>query len=85
MMAGVPMIVSDIGSLLEVTGDGRYASVFRTGDDVDLSERMISLALDPKRRASLAAAAQKWAHEQFGIETHLRNLRALYEELLTKE
>jgi glycosyltransferase involved in cell wall biosynthesis len=78
MLAGVPAVVSDIGALLEVTRDGEYASVFRTGDADDLARRLLELVEDGARRARLADGAHRWASREFGIETHLANLLKLY-------
>ena len=81
MMMGLPVVVSDIGSLLEVSGGGAYASVFRTKDADDLTHKLLALVNDPARRAELGAQAQEWATAQFSIETHIRNLTKLYNEL----
>jgi glycosyltransferase involved in cell wall biosynthesis len=81
MMTGVPVVVSDIGPLLEVTGDGAHASVFRTGDADDLAQRLIELLRDDGRRAELGARGQAWARGEFGIGRHIARLRELYEAL----
>jgi glycosyltransferase involved in cell wall biosynthesis len=81
MLAGVPCVVSDIGALLEVTNDGEYAAVFRTGDANDLARRLVELAGDGARRAQLGDAARRWATSAFGIETHIANLLKLYKSL----
>ncbi|HEX8129085.1 MAG TPA: glycosyltransferase family 4 protein [Pyrinomonadaceae bacterium] len=78
MLAGVPVVVSDIGALLEVTRGGEYASVFRTGDADDLARRLLELITDRAGRVRLAEAASRWAEREFGIETHLANLLKLY-------
>lgn len=78
MMMGVPAVVSDIGALREVTDDGAYAVMFRTGDANDLARCLIALANDPVRRAELGVRGRAWATEQFGIAAHLARLRALY-------
>ena len=81
LMLGVPSVVSDIGALLEVTGDGRYAATFRAGDAADLARVLVELARDPARRATQAAEGREWARAEFGIEAHIMNLRKLYESL----
>lgn len=81
MMIGLPTVVSDIGSLLEVSGGGVCASVFRTKDADDLTHKLLALIKDPTRRAELGAQAQAWATREFSIETHIRNLTKLYGEL----
>ena len=81
MLAGVPCVVSDIGALLEVSGGGQYASVFRTGDADDLARRLVELAGDGARRTQLGEAARGWAAHEFGIEAHIANLLKLYKSL----
>ena len=83
MLAGVPMIVSDIEPLLEATGDGEFAEVFPVGDEKVLAEKLISLCRDGDRRRNLAARAKTFASENFSIDAHLRQLRALYNALST--
>ncbi len=81
MMMGVPAVVSDIGALREVTDDGAYAAIFRTGDAADLARQLIELAHDPVRRAELGGRGQRWATAQFSIAAHIARLRALYSEI----
>ncbi|HEX8180569.1 MAG TPA: glycosyltransferase family 4 protein [Pyrinomonadaceae bacterium] len=81
MLTGVPAVVSDIGALREVTAEGRYAVMFRTGDADELAQRLIELANDRARRAALGARGRVWAAEQFGIAAHITRLRELYAAL----
>jgi len=81
MLKGVPAVVSNIGALLEVSGGGEYASVFRTGDADDLSRRLIELGKDRERRAQLGERARLWAEREFSIEAHIANLLKLYKTL----
>lgn len=85
MLAGVPMIVSDIEPLLEATSDGKYAEVFPVGDHAALSERIIGLLSDDKRGQELAAAAKSFAAENFSIDAHMRSLAGLYTSLTARE
>ena len=82
MLAGVPMIVSDIEPLLEASDNGRLAEVFRVGDHGALSEKMLKLIMDEGYRIELAGNAREFASENFSIHSHLRELRALYEDLI---
>ncbi len=84
MMTGVPTVVSDIGALREVTGDGTHAALFRTGDANDLARCMITLINDEARRAQLGQRGQQWATAQFSIAAHIAGLRRLYNGLMTE-
>jgi glycosyltransferase involved in cell wall biosynthesis len=82
LTAGLPCVVSDIGPLREVTGDGACGLIFRRGDTEDLAAQLIPLARSSDARAALSARAQTWATAQFSIETHISNLRKLYATLI---
>ena len=84
MMAGLATVVSDIAPLREVTDDGIYAVIFRTGDANDLAVKLIGLASDPARRRELGAKGREWASQQFSIQTHIANLIALYDRIAGK-
>jgi glycosyltransferase involved in cell wall biosynthesis len=83
MMLSVPTVLSDIAPLKEVSGDGEFAVLFRTGDADDLASKLIQLAGDGEHRARLAVSAKHWAIQQYGIETHIANLLKLYEHLVS--
>lgn len=81
MLAGVPAVLSDIAPLREVSADGQYAALFRTGDHEDLARVLLDLARDGEARETLAARARSWAARQFSIEAHIAALARLYEEV----
>jgi glycosyltransferase involved in cell wall biosynthesis len=81
MMVGLPVAASDIAPVREVTDEGRYAALFRTGDADDLARILIELADDPARRTELAARGREWATSRFGIAQHVARLRELYDSL----
>jgi glycosyltransferase involved in cell wall biosynthesis len=81
MLAGVAMVISDIGPLLEATGGGKFAEVFPVGNVVELSERIRGLVRDDDRRLDLAKRAKDYALENFSIDAHLRQLKKLYTSL----
>jgi glycosyltransferase involved in cell wall biosynthesis len=81
MLASVPMILSDIEPLLEASGNGEYAEIFPIKNHQILGEKMLMLLLDEKRRNAMSEKALQFARENFSIETHLRELKKLYESL----
>jgi glycosyltransferase involved in cell wall biosynthesis len=83
MMVGVPAVLSDIPALREISDEGKYALLFQTGDEDDLAAKLISLANDRAEHSRLVSIARQWSLEQFGIETHIANLKKLYESLTT--
>lgn len=81
MLARVPMILSDIEPLLEVSDNGKYSEVFEVKNSEMLSEKILKLLRDKSRREDLANRAFEFARENFSIEAHLRELKKLYESL----
>jgi glycosyltransferase involved in cell wall biosynthesis len=84
MLAKVPLIVSDIEPLLEVSENGVYAEVFPLQNAEILSEKILKLLSDNDLREDLANRALQFAKENFSIEAHLGNLNKLYEKILNK-
>ena len=82
MMMERAVVVSDIESLIEVTGGEPQALPFRTGDAGDLARKMSSLIDNSARRALLGTRAKEWAAHKFGIGAHLAGLKKLYSSLL---
>jgi glycosyltransferase involved in cell wall biosynthesis len=82
MLAGVPLIVSDIEPLLEASNNGEFAEVFPVKNADILSEKILKLLNYEDLREDLAGRALRFAKENFSIEAHLRQLKSLYESLL---
>lgn len=84
MLAKVPMIVSNIEPLLEVSDNGKYAEVFEVQNATELAQKILQLLKDDLARKDLAAHAYEFAKENFSIEAHLRQLKKLYEKILSE-
>jgi len=82
MLAKVPMIVSGIEPLLEVSDNGKYAEVFPVKDDSELADKILKLLKSKSLRENLASRAFDFAAENFSIEAHLRELKKLYASIL---
>lgn len=79
MMRGRPVIVSDIGGLAEVTGDGGLK--FSPGDAGELAQCMQLLVEDPRFLAELGGRAKERASKLFTqnrmVEEHLNIFRSV--------
>lgn len=82
MLAGVPMIVSDIEPLREAVRDGEFGEIFPVGNEKALTEKLLMLLRDPATRADLASRAKTTALENFSIDAHLKGLKDLYGSLI---
>lgn len=81
MLAGVPMIISDIDPLLEASANGQYAEVFPVKDHGALSEKILFLLQNAEERKSLGDKAKQFALDNFSIDAHMRELVKLYRSL----
>lgn len=81
MLAGVPMIVSDIEPLMEATDNGKFGEVFPVKNEKILAEKLIGLLSDGERRQKLARGAREFAERTFSIDAHLRGLKEIYRKL----
>jgi glycosyltransferase involved in cell wall biosynthesis len=82
MLAGVPMILSDIEPLLEVSANGKYAEMFQTQNSDELGEKILKLLKNKSLRKDLSQSALEFAKENFSVEAHLRELKKLYSSIL---
>jgi glycosyltransferase involved in cell wall biosynthesis len=82
MLAGVPMIVSEIAPLLEATADGELAETFPVKDASTLSGKLVGLLSSEHKRRELSKKALAYANENFSIAAHLRELKELYSKVL---
>lgn len=60
MALGIPLVVSDLPALQEITGDGARGATFATGDAVALADVLERMATSPELRAQVAADARAW-------------------------
>jgi glycosyltransferase involved in cell wall biosynthesis len=82
MLARLPLILSDIEPLLEVSDGGKYAEIFAVGDATELSNKLLKLLKSRELRESLATRSFQFAKENFSIEAHLKALKQLYKKIL---
>jgi glycosyltransferase involved in cell wall biosynthesis len=80
MMRGRPVVVSDIGGLAEVTGDGGLK--FPPGDAKALAKCLARLAEDPGLRADLGGLARKRAATLFSMQRTVEDHLKVYENAL---
>ncbi len=82
MIAGKPVVCSNVTSLPEIAGDA--ALTFDPGDVEDIAARVLEVATQPGRRAALADAAVRrrplFSARRSAIQT-LAIYRRVYDEL----
>jgi glycosyltransferase involved in cell wall biosynthesis len=81
MLAGRPLIASDVQGLAEIVDDGRTGLLVRPGDPSALASAIALLLDDPEMATQLAHAAQLAAREHFGVERYRREISAIVSQL----
>jgi glycosyltransferase involved in cell wall biosynthesis len=83
MTAGLPIVVSDVGSLYEVMEQDRSGIRVPENDIEGFAAAIIRLLEDPARARSLGDAARHFVETDYSIETAVRRVEQTYREVLT--
>jgi glycosyltransferase involved in cell wall biosynthesis len=83
MLAGLPIIASDIEMNKEAVSHNETARLFRVMDSNDLLENMIWVRQHPREALDLAIRARKIAERRFDIEAIARQHESYYDRLIT--
>lgn len=81
MAAGLPLIVSDIPALRDITGKGLAALYVPTKSPDAISKSIIKVLENPELHKSLSRNAVKIAAENFSVFTMVRKYERLYTSL----
>jgi N-acetyl-alpha-D-glucosaminyl L-malate synthase BshA len=81
LASGVPVVASRVGGVTEVVRDGVTGAVREVGDVDGMAAAALEL-LEPKRWATVSAAAAADARERFATVDVVGQYEALYEEAL---
>lgn len=81
MWRGIPVVVSDRGSLPSIVDDGAAGLVFAAGNEVALGNRLRQIAEDPVFAADLGQRGKKRAGELADPAEHVGRILALYRDV----
>ncbi|HST39194.1 MAG TPA: glycosyltransferase family 4 protein [Conexibacter sp.] len=82
MLAGLPVVANDVGSVAEAVRDGTTGFLLEAGDEAALVDRLGRLAGDAELRRRLGAGGLALAQERFTAAAMARRYERLYGELL---
>ena len=68
MVAGIPILASDVGSCLEILDKGKYGKIFKKGDHKDLALKVLEMTNDSKGIYEKSLKARKYAINNFSIK-----------------
>jgi len=82
MLAGLPIVVTDVGSVREEVTHGVHGLVVPPEDPAALAAAINELMADPARRAVMGAAARERAEEMFTVATTVERYCGVYRRVL---
>lgn len=78
MAIGIPVFVNDWEVMAEITDKGKYATLYKTKDEVDLLQQFMLFLQDKTPYKIKALEAARFVHEMYSIEKHIENLKQVY-------
>lgn len=81
MAAGLPVVVNNHPVMLEVTNDGKWATLFRTEDVEDCANKIQDLIEHLPERKVQAQRIAKEVREEYSIEKHIARLNEIYTQI----
>ena len=79
---GLPVVATPVGGLPDIVHDEDDVLLFTPGDTTRLSEQLERLITDDKLRVKIETSSQKFAENQFNIESIGKRLGKIYSDLL---
>ena len=81
MACAIPVIVNDWKVMTEITGNGKYATLYKTKNEVDLLRVFMLFLLNIEAYQRNANEAANFVRNKFSIENHILNLKMYYNDL----
>jgi glycosyltransferase involved in cell wall biosynthesis len=82
MLAGVPVVATDVGSVSEAVVEGETGYLVPSGDSQALAGRLRDVLADPELRRRLGEQSRERARERFTAEAMAGSFERLYREIL---
>jgi glycosyltransferase involved in cell wall biosynthesis len=83
MLAGLPVVASDVGSVSEAVVEGETGLLVSPDDPAALAAALQKLLADPELRRKMGERGRELARKRFTASQMARAFEALYEEILT--
>jgi glycosyltransferase involved in cell wall biosynthesis len=82
MDAGLPIVATAVGGVPELIESGATGLLVPPGDPAALGAAIAELLRDPRRAIEIGSSARERRRSEFGLDTMVRRVEALYCELL---
>jgi glycosyltransferase involved in cell wall biosynthesis len=80
--AGIPVFVNDWGVMIEITGQGEWATIYKTQDEEDLLKKFMQFLQQKTIYQQKAIDASAKVRDKYSIEKHLENLEKEYQSIV---
>ena len=81
---GTPIVVSEVGGLMESTKPGITSLVAKKASVDDLSDKIDMLVKDKELRLKMGAAARKFVEDNYSLDNNFAYVDKLYKEIVSK-
>ena len=78
---GIPVFVNDWEVMKEISGNGEYATLYKTNDLQDLYEKFEEFLSNSQQFKEKAIKASDYVQKEFGIQHHIELLKKNYADL----
>lgn len=78
MAVGIPVFVNDWEVMNEITENGKYATLYKTNDEIDLLQQFMVFLQNKGSYIDKAQEAAYFVREMYSIEKHIENLKHVY-------
>ena len=85
MSSGIPVITTNVGSLLEIVIDGNVGYLVPPGDDDEMILRTVELLRSPDARATLGQAARQRVINHWSVDTMVHGYERLMLQLWSQK
>ena len=78
MAVGIPVFVNDWDVMKEITGNGKYATLYKTKNENDLLREFMLFLQNKALYQAKANEASIFVRKQYSIEKHIEKLKKVY-------
>lgn len=79
---GTPVVVSDVGGLMESTNPGVTSLVAKKNSVEDLADKIEKLVIDDELRLKMGKEARKFVEDNYSLEENFNDVNKLYEKIM---
>ena len=81
MLAGLPVIATDVGGTRELVKHGDTGYLIQPGDLADLEKYLVHLINDEQKRSYMGNKAKEFLQENFSNQNYARQFQGMTEDL----